>query len=159
LAEAELSSRFLYRTDKGLIGQKTWWTGSLRLGGIFAVLTIIGVLLAPYARHDLATMPFLDWRVIAAYSYLTVYIFALFLIAISFYNLSAKRWRDRRRPSAFAGLVPFFALLSGAVHWLYPQMGGEVPAWSVIAIDTALCVLAVWTVIELGLLPPKESDR
>ncbi len=159
MAEAKLSARFLYRTDQGLIGQKTWWIGTLSLGAIFALLTFIGVLLAPFARHDLATTPFLDLRVIAAYFYLTVYMFALIVVAISFYNLSAKRWRDRGKPSALAGVLPFVALLSGAAHWLYPQMGGEVPAWSVYAIDAALCVLVIWTVVELGLLPAKESDR
>ncbi len=158
MAAAQPSARFLFRTDQGLIGQKTWWTGSLWLGGIFAVLSAISILLAPYTRHDLSKTPFLDWHVIVAYLYQTLYIFALILIAICFYNLSAKRWRDRGRPSALAGLLPFFALLSGAIHWLYPQMGEEIPIWSVIAADALLVGLSIWTIIELGMLPSKPPQ-
>jgi uncharacterized membrane protein YhaH (DUF805 family) len=149
------SISFLFRTDQGRIDAKTWLSSGLALGIIFAVLTLIAFLLAPYMRHDLATTPFFAWQVIAAYFYVMLYIFALLLIAISFYNLSAKRWRDRGKPSALAGLVPFFALLAGAAHWLYPQMGDQVPAWSVAAIDIAFVGFLIWTIIELGFLPSK----
>jgi uncharacterized membrane protein YhaH (DUF805 family) len=159
VAFATHSASFLFRTDQGRIDAKTWICGSLSLGGIFAVLTIIEVLLSPYARHDLATSPLFAWPVFAAYVYLMIYIFALILIAICFYNLSAKRWRDRAKPSAFAGLLPFFVLLAGAAHWLHPQMGDEIPAWSVAAIDGGIGVLLIWTIIELGLLPSKPSQN
>jgi uncharacterized membrane protein YhaH (DUF805 family) len=159
VASAQLSTRFLFRTDQGLIGQKTWWIGSLWLGAIFALLSTISLLLSPYTRHDLAKTPLLDWHVIAAYLYLTFYIFALILIAICFYNLSAKRWRDRGKPSALAGLLPFFALLSGAVHWLYPQLGDEIPIWSVIATDAVFVALLLWTIVELGVLPSKPYEN
>lgn len=152
---APASTSFLFRTDQGRIDRKTWVHGGLRLGAVLAVLTAVGLLLAPYTHHDLAKTPLLDWHVIAAYVYLTLYIFALVLIAICFYNLSAKRWRDRAKPAALAGLVPFFALLGGAAHWLYPQMDGEVPGWSVAAIDIAFFGLLIWTIIELGVLPSK----
>jgi uncharacterized membrane protein YhaH (DUF805 family) len=153
------SVRFLFRTDQGLIGQKTWWSGSLWLGAIFAVMSAIGFLLAPYTRHDLAKTPFLDWHVIGAYLYLTLYIFALILIAICFYNLSAKRWRDRGKPSALAGLLPFFALLSGAIHWLHPQMSDAIPMWAVLVADAVFAALSIWTIIELGVLPSKSYEK
>ncbi len=152
------SISFLFRTDQGRIDRKTWARGGLRLGALLAVLTAVGFLLVPYMRHDLANMPLLDWRVIAAYVYLTLYIFALVLIAICFYNLSAKRWRDRARPAALAGLVPFFALLASAAHWLYPQMDNEVAIWSVVAIDLLFILLLIWTVVELGILPSKPAQ-
>ncbi len=149
--------RFLFRTDQGRIGTKMWWAGSLGLAGILAVLTAIDFLLMPYRQHDLAKTPFFDGAVIAAYVYVVVYVFALILIAICFYNLSAKRWRDRGKPSALAGLLPFVALLAGAAYWLYPQMNGDVPAWSLIAIDAAFVIILVWTVIELGAMSSKPS--
>jgi uncharacterized membrane protein YhaH (DUF805 family) len=102
-------------------------------------------------------MPFLDWHVITAYSYLTFYMFALFLIAICHYNLSAKRWRDRGKPAALAGLVPLFALLSGAAYWLQPQMGDEIPAWSVVTTYACFIVLLIWMIVELGMLPSKTA--
>ncbi len=150
--------RFLFRTDQGRIGAKTWWAGSLGLAAILAVLTAVDVLLMPYRQHDLAKTPFFDGAVIAAYVYVIVYVFALILIAICFYNLSAKRWRDRAKPAALAGLLPFVALLAGAAHWLYPQMNGEVPAWSLIAIDAAFVIILIWTVIELGAMPPRSAN-
>ncbi len=150
------TAAFLFRQDAGLIDAKTWWGGSFWLGGILVVLSGIGLMLAPYTKHDLATQPFLDWHVITAYSYLTIYVFALILIAICHYNLSAKRWRDRGKPAALAGLVPFFALLSGAAYWLHPQMGDEVPTWSVVTIYACFIVLFVWMIVELGFLPSKS---
>ncbi len=153
------SAGFLYRTDQGRIGIKTWWMGRLWLGAIFALMTIAAVLLKPYMKHDLASSPFFAGSVIAAYIYIVVYVFALILIAICFYNLSAKRWRDRAKPSALAGLLPFFALLAGAAHWLYPQMGGEVPGWSVTTLDMIFIGLLIWTVIELGALPSKPAQN
>jgi uncharacterized membrane protein YhaH (DUF805 family) len=153
------SVHFLFRTDQGRIDVKTWWGGSLRLGGIFALMTIAAVLSTPYMKHDLAASPFFAWSVIAAYVYIVIYVFALILIAICFYNLSAKRWRDRAKPSALAGLLPFGALLAGAAHWLYPQMGGDVPAWSVALIDIAFVALLFWTIIELGVMPSKLTQN
>jgi uncharacterized membrane protein YhaH (DUF805 family) len=153
------SASFLYRTDQGRIDAKTWVYGSLWLGAIFALMTIAAVLLTPYMKHDLAASPFFAWSVIAAYVYIVIYVFALILIAICFYNLSAKRWRDRAKPSALAGLLPFFALLAGAAHWLYPQMGGDVPAWSVAVIDSAFVGFLIWTIVELGVLPSKPTQN
>ncbi len=152
---ATSSVSFLFRTDQGRIDAKTWLLGSLGLGGIFVLLSAFAFILMPYTRHDLATTPFFSWPVAAAYFYVMIYVFALILISICFYNLSAKRWRDRGRPAALAGLLPFAALLAGAAHWLYPQMGGEVPGWSVAAIDLAFVALLIWTIIELGALPSK----
>ncbi len=150
------SARFLYRTDQGLIGTHLWWKGVWPLGILFAVLTAGAIFSKPFMKHDLATSPFFAWSVFAAYLYIVVYVFALILIAICFYNLSAKRWRDRGKPSALAGLLPFVALLSGAAHWLYPQMGGQIPAWSLATIDGAFVLLLIWTIVELGLMPSRQ---
>jgi len=155
-ALAPYSAGFLFRTDRGRIDAKTWIVGSLWLGGIFAPMTAVAFLSRPYMKHDLAASPFFAWSVIAAYVYIVIYVFALILIAICFYNLSAKRWRDRGKPSAFAGLLPFFALLAGAIHWLYPQMDGEIPIWSVIAADGIFLALLIWTIVELGFLPSRH---
>ncbi len=152
------SAGFLYRSDQGRIGAKIWWMGAWPLGAIFAILTIGAVLSTPFMKHDLATTPFFAWSVVAAYAYIVIYVFALLLIAICFYNLSAKRWRDRGKPSALAGLLPFVALLSGAAHWLYPQMDGQVPAWSVVMIDGCFILLLIWTIVELGLMPSKTTE-
>ena len=146
----ESGARFLYRTDQGRIDAKTWVRGTLMLGAILGVLTAIWVFLSPYAEHDLDKTPLFAWRTFAAYVYLMFYAFAVILIAICHYNLSAKRWRDRGWPSSLAGLLPLSALLAGAAHWLQPRVAEVMPFWYVAAVDVLLVAVIVWNVVELG---------
>jgi len=157
LAAQKPSATFLFRREDGRIDKGVWWYGSLRLGGLFAVLTAVGIFLLPYTKHDLSTTPLFTWPIFISYLYLILYLFAIILIGISHYNLSAKRWRDRGKPSAFAGLVPFFAMLAGAVHWLHPQMPDAVPLWMAILADAGFLALLVWMIVELGFLPSKDA--
>ncbi|MDQ6703664.1 MAG: hypothetical protein M3Z96_11485 [Pseudomonadota bacterium] len=147
---AELAARFGFRTDQGRIDAKTWRQGTAFLSAPLAVLTLIWFLLAPFAHRDLATTPFLAWTTLAAFVYLLFYAFAVLLIAICHYNLSAKRWRDRGWPGALAGLLPLFALFSGAAHWLQPRVAEVMPYGYVAALDAALVAIIVWNVVELG---------
>ena len=80
------------------------------------------------------------------------YALAIFLIAISHYNLSAKRFRDRGKPAELAGLLPFVALMTGAAHWLQPRVADVMGRGWTVGIDITLLALAVWLVIELGIL-------
>jgi uncharacterized membrane protein YhaH (DUF805 family) len=147
---AELAGRFGFRTDQGRIDAKTWRQGSAFLGVPLAVLTLVWFLLAPYAHRDLASTPFLAWGTVAAFVYLLFYAFAILLIAICHYNLSAKRWRDRGWPGALAGLLPLAALVSGAVHWLQPRVAEVMPYWYVAGADAILVAISAWNVVELG---------
>lgn len=141
---------FLFRTDQGRIDAGTWWRASAGLAAILALLTAIWIYLAPSAHRDLDTTPFLAWWTLVAYVYLLLYSFAVLLIAICHYNLSAKRWRDRDRPAAFAGLLPLAALVSGAAHWMQPRVAEFIPYWYVLGADLLLAGIVVWTVLELG---------
>ncbi len=147
---------FLFRTDAGRIGRQTWWRGTGLLAVPLVALTAIWLWLAPTSERDLSTAPLIAAGPLIAYSYLIVYAFAVVLIAISFYNLSAKRWRDRGRPGSLAGLVPFFALLSGAAHWLQPRVASDMPYAYVLTVDVLLGALVIWSIVELGVLaaPP-----
>lgn len=148
----ELAKRFGFRTDHGRIDAKTWWQGTAFLGVPLAVLTLIWFLLAPFAHRDLASTPFLAWKTIAAFVYLMFYAFAVLLIAICHYNLSAKRWRDRGWPfpGALAGLLPLSALSTGAAHWLQPRLPEAMSYGYVVTLDAALAAIVVWNVVELG---------
>jgi len=143
-------ARFLFRTDQGRIDAKTWRQGTALLGAILAVLTAIWLVISPFAQRDLATSPFFAWATFATFVYLLFYAFAVLLIAISHYNLSAKRWRDRGWPAGLAGLLPFFALLSGAAHWLQPRAAKDVSYLYVAAIDVLLVAIIIWNIVELG---------
>ena len=155
---AQFAGRFGFRTDQGRTDAKTWRQGSAFLCVLLAVLTLVWFLLAPFAHRDLASTPFLAWGTVAAFVYLMFYAFAIFLIAICHYNLSAKRWRDLgwRGPGALAGLLPLCALLSGAVHWLQPRVADVLPFWYVAGVDAALLAIIVWNVLELGFFEASE---
>jgi uncharacterized membrane protein YhaH (DUF805 family) len=155
---AEHAGRFGFRTDQGRIAAKTWRQGTAFLAVPLAVLTLIWLLLAPFAEHDLAKTPFLAWGVIATYVYLLFYAFAILLIAICHYNLSVKRWRDRgwRFAGALAGLLPLAALISGAAHWLQPRVAEVIPFWYVAGVDAVLLAVIAWNAVELGFFESRE---
>lgn len=142
---------FLFRSDAGRIDRDTWWRGTVPLVSIAVLMTLGWLALRPYAFHDLGLTPFLDPATLVAYLYLVIYAFALILIAICEYNLSAKRFRDRGRPASLAALLPATLFLVGAVIWFIPHSFGEVPGWAEpLALVVALAVGA-WNVVELGL--------
>lgn len=142
---------FLYRTEAGRIGRAVWWRGVVSLAVPLAVLTGIWLALAPYTRRELTKgSGLIEPAALAAYAYLLFYAFAVIFIAISFYNLSAKRFRDRSRPAAFAGLVPVLAFFAGAAHWFVPQSEGGFPYGIALALDGLLVAAVAYTVWELG---------
>lgn len=151
--------RFLYQTDEGGVDQKTWRRGAAALLAALVLFTLIWLALEPYTDHDLAKSPLWVPMTAAAYAYLIFYAFVVMLIAISFVNLSAKRFRDLGRPAplALAGLTPLLALLAGATHWLQPHVAEVMPRWYVYPLDLALAGVVLWTVYELGFAPAKTQ--
>lgn len=144
--------RFLYRSEQGRIDRETWRRGALALLAVLAPFTLIWLALAPYTAHDLATTPFFAPATIAAYAYLILYSFVVLLIAVSFVNLSAKRFRDRGRapPLGLASLAPLAALLAGAMHFVQPRLPEVFAGWHVWGVDVLLLGVVAWTVYELG---------
>ncbi|QXX75240.1 hypothetical protein [Methylovirgula sp. HY1] len=143
---------FLFRADEGRIDAGTWWRNTGVLFAIFAVLTLVWLLVEPYAKHDLATEPLFTFPILAANLYRIFYGFASVVLLICYYNLSAKRWRDLGHPAALAGILPFFACVTAALHWLEPRVGGEIPHFVVIIADILLFLTLLWNVIDLGSL-------
>ena len=142
---------FLFRRDEGTISRGTWWRGTLGLLGVLAALSAIWKLLSGFTNEDVAATGHLfNPGVFFAYAYLMAFAFAIFLIAISSYNLSAKRWRARGKTPAFAGLPPLAAFVCGAAHWLQPRVADVMPFWIVIVLDLGLLAIVVWSVFELG---------
>ncbi len=153
----ETGFRFLFRQDQGRIDIGTWWKGTAGLAAMLALLTGVWLYLSPSAHRDLGSTPFLAWWTLAAYVYLLFYAFVVLLIAVCYTNLSAKRWRDRGRPAAFAGLLPLAALVGGAAHWLQPRVAEFISSWYVLAADLLLSGVVVWTVVELGFDRPRPK--
>lgn len=144
--------RFLYRTEQGRIDRATWLKGAGALAAILAPFFLIWLALAPYTDHDLARDPFFAPMTAAAYAFVILYSFVILLVAVSYVNLSAKRFRDlgRAAPVALAGLAPLVALVVGATHWLQPRVAEVMPRFWVWGADALLVAVIVWTLYELG---------
>lgn len=141
---------FLFRTDQGRIDRATWWRGTLPLLALAVAGTLGWWALSPYAHHDLSDSAFIAPMTIVAYVYLLLYAFALLLIGVCEYNLSAKRFRERGLPAALAALLPLSLLFGSALIWFIPQSFDTIPAWAGPATVVLLLAVAGWNVVELG---------
>lgn len=139
---------FLYQSEQGTIDARVWLRGAAPLVAIFVVATGVWMALRPLGARSLAVRSLFDPATLAANIYQLFYILAVILLAISWVNLSAKRFRDRgfAPPVGLAGIFPLFALLDGAIRWLQPQMPDVLPRWSVYAGDGLVALALVWTV-------------
>jgi uncharacterized membrane protein YhaH (DUF805 family) len=148
---------FLFQSYEGMIDRRTWRSGTLVLAAILIPLTLIWIVIAPATHRDLSTPELLDARALGAFIYLAIFAFAVILIAVSWTNLSAKRFRDLGRPAVFATALPFAALLGGAAHWFQPRASDILPEWALIFVDVAIIAVALWSFYELGLAYPAAS--
>jgi uncharacterized membrane protein YhaH (DUF805 family) len=142
--------RFLFRTDKGVIARDVWWLGTALTSAVAFVATIIWILIAPLAKHNLAERGLIDPATLGVHLYLALYAFLILLTGVCWYNLTAKRFRAIGRAPAFAGLPLVLGLFAGAAHWVAPRLPEMVPFWSVTAIDTGLAFVIIWTLFECG---------
>jgi len=152
MAEAlsEANFRFLYRQAEGVIDAPTWLRASFPPVAIALGLLAIALLIAPDQPRDLATQPFLDARVIATHVYFLICAFAVLICAVAEYFVSAKRFTDRGKPAALAGLAPFALLLAGAAHWYQPRSEGTMPEALTYMFYAVAAGILAWNVIELG---------
>jgi uncharacterized membrane protein YhaH (DUF805 family) len=143
---------FLFRTEAGRIDRASWREGVALLVAPLVLLTAIMWALLPYTYHDLATMPLFVWQTIVAYFYLCFYALAMLVVAASFVNLSAKRFRalGRPAPAGLAALLPLAALLAASAHFMQPHVADAMPRWQVTIFDLVLAVVALWSAYELG---------
>ena len=112
-------------------------------------MTLVAWLVAPGPR-DLATQPFFSLAIVAVHAYLLVYGFALILLAVAQYFVSAKRFNDLGLSPGLAGLAPFSLLVAGAVAWYQPRSEGSMPAWAVYPFYAWALVVVVANVALLG---------
>ena len=141
---------FLYRSEQGTIDANEWRLAALPVAALFVALTVVWILVRPYANRGLTERSFLDVVSLAANIFGIFYSFAVLLLAICWVNLCAKRFRDRRRKPAlgFAGLLPLIILADGALHWLQPQISDVLSGWSVYGGDVIVAAILAWTVAE-----------
>jgi uncharacterized membrane protein YhaH (DUF805 family) len=148
--------RFLYREAEGAIGPSLWRQASAWPVGIALAMTVVAWLLAPGPR-DLGSQPFFSLSIFAVHAYLIVYGFALFVLAVAQYFVSAKRFIDLGKSPAWAGLAPFCLLLAGAAAWFQPRSEGAMPAAAVWPFYALAVAVIVWNIAELGFGPSKTK--
>ena len=118
---------------------------------IALALTALAWLIAPDRPRDLGSAEaFIDIGIVATHVYFLAYAFALILCAIAEYFVSAKRFADRGKPAALAGLAPFALLLAGAANWYQPRSEGTMPEALTWVFDAIAVGIVAWNVIELG---------
>ncbi|GAC1328421.1 MAG: hypothetical protein NVSMB26_03700 [Beijerinckiaceae bacterium] len=149
--------RFLFRSDEGTIDQPTWRFGALVLGAILVPLILTWFLIAPATHQDIETRTLFDAATLGAFVYLLLFAFTVILIAVSWTNLGAKRFRATGWPAAFAAGVPLAALFDGAAHWLQPRVTDVFPAWLLILADLVTIGVSLWTLYELGFAAPAPT--
>ena len=150
---------FLFQTYEGAIGRRVWRSGTLVLAAILIPLTVLWIFVAPATHRDLSTPELLDAKALAAFIYLAFFAFAVILIAVSWTNLSAKRFRAIGRAGALAAALPLAALIAGAAHWFQPRMPDVFPDWVLILVDIAIAAVALWSLYELGLANPAARRK
>ena len=147
--------RFLYRQAEGSIGPGLWARASALPVGLALALTALAWAVAPGPR-DLATQPFISAAIVAVHAYLLFYGFALIILAVAQYFVSAKRFNDLGMSPAWAGLAPFALLLAGAAAWYQPRSEGLMPGWTVYPFYALAIGVVSWNVVELGFARPKR---
>ena len=146
---ADPTFRFLYREAERPIGPGLWARASALPVGAALAMTGIAWAIAPGPR-DLASQPFIAVSIVAVHAYLLVYGFALIFLAVMQYFVSAKRFLDLGKSTAWAGLAPFALLLAGAAAWFQPRSEGAMPEWAVWPFCAFALAVIVWNVAELG---------
>ena len=143
------SFRSLYRDAEGSLGPAEWRRASLLPVGVALAMTALALAVAPGPR-DLGSQPFFSVSIFAVHAYLMLYGFALILLAVMQYFVSAKRFRDLGRPPGLAGLAPLALLLAGAAAWFQPRSEGAMPEWAVWPFYGVALLVVAWNVFELG---------
>jgi hypothetical protein len=148
------SFRFLYRETEGTIGPGLWARASAALAVIAIAMTALAWVVAPGPR-DLKTQPFISVSIVAVHAYLLLYGFALIVLAVAQYFVSAKRFNDLGLPPGLAGLAPFSLLLAGAVTWYQPRSEGLMSAWAVWPFYVFALAVFAWNIAALGFMKHK----
>lgn len=121
--------RFLFRQSDGTVSAPVWRSWTLVLTGLCLFLALVWVLVSPWTQRDLATQGLFDLKAFLAFVYLLVFAVLVLLAQVSQYNLSAKRFRAKNHPAAWASVWPLSAFIAGAAFWAQPNFFGLLPAF------------------------------
>lgn len=139
---------FLFRNDRGRINRVTWWRGTLSLVLIGLIATAGWLVVRPYTRDAIRQPPALA---VLGYVYLMAFSFAVLVLLVCEYNLSAKRFAARGMPRFLAGALPLTLLFASAMDYYVPRSDGTLPIWTMWPVMLIVLAILVWNVVELGI--------
>lgn len=126
----------LYLTADGRIGRQTYWLAAIALG----VISVIVLLLLQWILGANTT------------ALMVITIIWQILIAYPAYNLMAKRFHDRNKPSTYA-LYAIIAIVVLSIISLFLQPPiGEMPGALSMIVSVITLIIGIWLLIELGFL-------
>jgi uncharacterized membrane protein YhaH (DUF805 family) len=123
----------LYLQSNGRIGRQTYWIGAIALG---VVSIIVSLIFGRFLAGAGAIIFGIVWQLIILYPA---------------YNLMAKRFQDRDKPTTYAlyAIIAFFVL--GVVSMLTAPAAGASPGAISVVVGLITLAIAIWVLIELGI--------
>lgn len=134
---------YLYLSTEGRIGRKMWWSGHIILAAIGILLSMIFDAIFP--PMSLA-------------SRLIGFIFML-VIAYPSYAVSAKRFQDRNKNGSLAAIMIGLAILSSLLRLFGIGTDPTAPGMISMILGFATLGVAIWYLIELGILRGTAGDN
>lgn len=134
---------YLYLSTEGRIGRKMWWSGHL-------ILAAIGIVLSMIFAAIFGPMSFA--------SRLIGFIFML-VVAYPGYAVSAKRFQDRNKNGSLAAIMIGLAILSSLLQLFGIGADPMNPGAISMILGFAILAVAIWYLIELGILRGTVGDN
>lgn len=134
---------YLYLSTEGRIGRKMWWIAHLILVAIAIVLSMI--LAGIFGPMSFA-------------SRLVSFIFAV-VFAYPAYAVSAKRFQDRNKSGSLAAIMVGLGILSALLQLLGIGTDPMNPGAISMILGFAIMAVAIWYLIELGILRGTVGDN
>ena len=156
-----MNFHFLFREDKGKIDRATWWKAVAGLAGIWLAALLLYQYFGHFSLGDASQLVLHDAEGHAEKLHklgdgsilifpATVLTVVSFMVGVCYYFVSAKRFQDIDKSGALALVLPLIILLTAAMHWMQPQLGGNNLRWLVYVFDGALSGSVVVNIWVLG---------
>ncbi len=124
----------LYLSTEGRIGRQTYWIAAIILG---VISIIVSYLVSSFVAGTVALVISIIWQLLVSYPA---------------YNLMAKRFHDRNKPSSYALYVIIAFLVLSVISLLTMPTPGEMPGAVTWIVTGLTLVIGIWVLIELGFL-------
>jgi uncharacterized membrane protein YhaH (DUF805 family) len=134
---------YLYLSTEGRIGRKMWWIGHI-------ILAVIGILLSLTLIRALGPMSFPARLINLIY---------ILVVAYPAYAVSAKRFQDRNKSGSLGAILIGLSILSALLQLFGIGTDPMHPSFIIIVLGVVSLAVAIWYLIELGILRGTVGDN